>query len=202
MISKHVTAPMALAIAMALLSFSSCERAEARALKTTVSEIAQIPALRPEYPVPKEPNMLFYIQRSVNSNTVIYVARMDEKARLDRSNPVEAYWRWYNVDGHKKPLNFIERNFGYGVSLDRHAKTSPDQIAFKVVALPEMTLLLERDNQGTARALIQMGSHLARFVYAYLQVDDHGLMPDVTAIDLFGIDAVSGRPLHEHIVRY
>src|SRR5690242_8817103 len=115
---------MAVAIAMALLPVSSCGPAEARVLKSTVSEIAQIPALRPEYPVPKEPNMLFYIQRSVNSNTVIYVARTDAKARLDRSNPVEAYWRWYNVDGHRKPLNFIERNFGYGVSLDRHAKTS------------------------------------------------------------------------------
>lgn len=169
-------------------------------MKSSVTEVSQIPSLRPEFPVPKEPNMLFYIQRSVNSNTVVYAARLDAQGRLDQSDPVDVYWRWFNVDGHRKPLNFIERNMAYGVSLDRHAR-APNAVAFKVEALPERKLLLRRDSRGGPEALIQIGNHLARLVYVYLQVDDRGLMPDVTSIDLFGIDTLSGKALHEHVVR-
>jgi hypothetical protein len=185
---------------VALLTVADCDGALARALMSSVTEVSQIPSLRPEFPVPKEPNMLFYIQRSVNSNTVIYAARVDAQGRPDQSDPIEVYWRWYNVDGHRKPLNFIERNMAYGVSLDRHTRT-PNAVAFKVEALPERKLLLQRDSRGGLEALIQIGNHLARLVYVYLQVDDRGLMPDVTSIDLFGVDTLSGKALHEHVVR-
>jgi hypothetical protein len=187
-------------MAAALLAFANGDGAAARSLKSSVTEAAQITSLRPEFPVPKEPNMLFYIQRSVNSNTVIYAARLDAQGRPDRSDPVEVYWRWYNVDGHRKPLNFIERNMAYGVSVDRRART-PNAIAFQVEALPERKLFLRRDGKGGAEALIQIGNHLARLVYVYLQVDDRGLMPDVTSIDLFGVDTLSGKALHEHVAR-
>lgn len=172
----------------------------ARTLRSSVTAVAQIPSLRPEYPVPNEPNMLFYIQRSVNSNTVIYAAHLDAQGHVAQSDPVEVYWRWYNVDGHRKSLNFFERNLAYGVSLDHRASTRK-AVAFKVEALPERRLFLERDSKGVPQALIQIGDHQARLVYVYLQVDDHGLMPDVTSIDLFGIDTVSGKALHEHVAR-
>jgi hypothetical protein len=187
-------------LASALLVLANGDGAAARTLKSSVTELAQIPSLRPEFPVPKEPNMLFYIQRSVNSNTVIYAARLDAQGRPDRSDPIEVYWRWYNVDGHRKPLNFIERNMAYGVSLDRYAR-APNGVAFKVEALPERKLFLQRDSKGGPEALIQIGNHLARLVYVYLQVDDRGWMPDVTSIDLFGVDTMSGKALHEHVAR-
>ena len=145
--------------------------------------------------------MLFYIQRSVNSNTVIYSAHVDVQGHLDRSEPIDVYWRWYNVDGHRKALNFFERSMAYGVSLDRHVMAPSNAVAFKVAALPERKLLLERDSRGVPEALIEIGGHLARLVYAYLQVDDHGLLPNVTAIDLFAVDTLTGKALHEHVVR-
>lgn len=184
----------------ALLAFTNCAGAEARALRSDVSEVAQIPALRPEYPVPREPNMLFYIQRSVNSNTVIYAARVDAQGRLDQSKPIEVYWRWYNVDGHRRPLNFFERMMAFGVNVDKRSGNAA-RIPFQVSALRERQLVLDKDNRGAPEALIQIGTHLARLVYVYLQVDDRGMMPDVTAIDIFGIDKLSGKALHEHVVR-
>ena len=73
-----------------------------------MTELDQLPRMRVEFPVPSEPNMLFYVQRSVNSNTVVYAARLDADGAIDPKTPVDAFWRWYNVDGQKKPLNFIE----------------------------------------------------------------------------------------------
>ena len=172
--------------------------ADAQALKATVTELSTLPAMRPKFPVPNEPHQLFYLERSVNANTVIYAARVDARGVPDSAAPVDVYWRWYNVDGHKKSLNFIERLMAYGVSLDRAEPGRP--ISFGIVALPSRKLLLEKDSHGHPEALLSMGDRLARLVYVYLTVDDSGLMPVVNAIDIFAIDA-AGKVLHEHDVR-
>src|ERR1700759_668959 len=93
--------------------------ADARQLTSQVTEMEAVPRLRPEFPVPDEPDMLFYIERSTNSNTVVYAAKRDAKGAIDSDAPVEAFWRWFNVDGAKKSLNFIERMMAYGVKNSR-----------------------------------------------------------------------------------
>jgi hypothetical protein len=168
-------------------------------LTGSVTELDRIPAIRAQYPVPSEPNMLFYIQRSVNSNTVIYAAKLDAHGRLDTRSPVDAYWRWYNVDGHKKPLNFIERMMAYGINSVEQSSPA-GAFTFKIAALPERTLTLDRDSGGRPAAFAKFGNRQAKLVYVYLQVDDKGLMPSVTAMDLFGTDRQTGKPLHEHLI--
>ena len=69
-----------------------------------------------------------------------------------------------------------------------------------MAALPEQELLLEQDGHGHPEALIQFGNRMARLIYVYLQVDDSGLMPNVLAMDLFGFDKLTGKPLREHVI--
>ena len=171
----------------------------ARSLSIFVEEIDHIPKLRAAYPVPNEPNMLFYVQRSVNANTVVYVSRFDPRHRLDRDAPVDVYWRLYNIDGHRRPLNLIERLLAYGVT-SVAALPSQNAIGFRIAAIPEFDLLLEQDRDGRPQAMIRFGNRLVRLVYVYLQVDDRGMMPRVTALDLFGTDKITGKPLHEHVI--
>jgi hypothetical protein len=188
------------AAAVGLMLMANFE-ARGRELTSQVTELDHIPSVRAEFPVPSDPSMLFYIQRSVNSNTVVYAAHVDSQGRFDPDAPVDVYWRWYNVDGRRKPLNLIERTMAYGVrSVGDHA--SGGTVAFQVAALPERTLLLEQDGLGHPEALIRLGNHTAKLVYVYLQVDDSGLMPDVTAMDLFGIDKLSGKSLREHVIAH
>ena len=94
--------------------------ADARQLSSQVTEMDAVPRLRPEYQVPDEPDMLFYIERSTNSNTVVYAARRGANGALDTTAPVETFWRWFNVDGAKKPLNFIERRTGSAGDVSDH----------------------------------------------------------------------------------
>jgi hypothetical protein len=178
----------------------SAEKADARALSSQIEVLDRVPRVRPEFPVPNEPDQLFYIERSVNDNTVVYAAHFDRHGRVDPNSPVDVYWRWYNVDGHKKPLNFIERMTAYGVRR-LNAGPSGQGIAVKLVALPERRLIIDKDDKGHPEALLQMGTRTARLVYVYLQVDDRGFMPNVTAMDVFGIDKGTGKILHEHIVQ-
>lgn len=172
--------------------------AMARDFTSTIRESDHIEKLRPEYKVPDEPQQLFYVQRSPNANTVVYAARLDAQGNLDRREPVEAFWRWFNVDGHRKPLNFIERNMAYGVRSDAAKPGAP--LTFRIAALPERTMTVQLDDQRRPEAIMQIGGKPVKVAYVYLQVVEGGLMPSVPSLDIFGTDKASGRAVHEHLV--
>jgi hypothetical protein len=176
----------------------TCE-AVARDLDSHVEELDRIPAVRTEYSVPNEHNMLFYIQRSANSNTVVYAARLDGQDHIDPDTPVDAYWRLFNIDGNTRPLNFVERLLAYGVKSVSHARQG-GAITFKIAALPERQLTLAEDGEGHPEALTSFGNRTVRLIYVYLQVDDSGLTPSVTALDLFGLEQGTGKALREHVI--
>jgi len=68
------------------------------------------------YPVPSDPNQIFFLQRSMNANTIVYAARIDSDGTLDRREPIEVFWRRFNDSGEKLPLTFTERNLAFGVN--------------------------------------------------------------------------------------
>ena len=187
-----------LVLVVALLSALPVS-AWARDFTSQISEGSEIPKLRPEFKVPDEPNQLFYVQRSPNSNTVIYTARLDAKGNLDRSTPVEGFWRKFNIDGSKQPLNFIERAMAYGVRLDSRKTGKP--VTFSIAALPERKVTVSLDNDHRPQALMQIGSHLVKVAYVYLQVVEDGLLPKIPSLDIFGTDIASGKAIHEHLIQ-
>src|SRR4051812_27030190 len=107
----------------------------ARSFTSTVMKSDRIEQLRPEFKTPDEPGQLFYVQRSPNANTVVYVVHRDDKGKIDAANPVEAFWRKFNIDGSKQSLNMIERMMAYGVRVDRVQPGKPT--TFSIAALPE-----------------------------------------------------------------
>jgi len=190
----------AFALPIALFVVPAASNAAARTLSSQIEVLDKVPAVRPEFPVPNEPDQLFFIQRSVNDNTVIYAANLDGHGHLDRDTPINVYWRWYNVDGHKKALNFLERMMAYGVRTVS-SSSSGGNVVVRLAALPERVLTVDEDDRGKPEAVLRMGNHPARLVYVYLQVDDHGFMPSVKAIDVFGVDKLTGKALRERIVQ-
>jgi len=173
--------------------------AEARELISVVSESDEIARMRPEFKIPDEPNQLFYVQRSPNSNTVVYAARLDGRGNLDASTPVEAFWRKFNIDGSKQPLNFIERMIAYGVKLD--GRKDGRSASFSIAALPERKLTVSLDGQHRPQALMQVGGHKVKVAYVYLHVVEGGLLPKVPDLDVFGMDVASGKAIREHLIQ-
>lgn len=173
--------------------------ATAREFASSVSEGNEILHLRPEFKIPDEPNQLFYIQRSPNSNTVVYAAKLDAHGDFDSDAPVDAYWRKFNIDGSRQPLKFVERLMAYGARVDTIRSGQP--ITFHVVALPDRKLTLAMDAQHHPEALIQIGGRTVKLSYVYLQVEEGGLLPKVPSLDIFGTDIASGKAIHEHLVQ-
>ena len=171
--------------------------AAARDFSSSISESDEITHLRPEFKAPNEPNQLFYVQRSPNANTVVYAAKLDAQGNLDANTPVEAFWRKFNIDGSKQPLNFVERMMAYGVKIGAHKPP----ITFTIASLPQRQLTLSMDAQHHPQATMAIGSHTVKVVYVYLQVVEGGLMPSVPSLDIFGIDVSTGKAIHEHLIQ-
>jgi hypothetical protein len=173
--------------------------AQAREFASTITQSDQIARLRPEFQVPDEPNQLFYVQRSPNSNTVVYAAKLDAQGNINRADPVDAFWRKFNIDGAKVGLNFIERMIAYGVHADRAQPGKP--ITFTIAALPERKLTLVLDDKRHPEALMQIGGRSVKVAYVYLHVVEGGLTPSVPALDILGTDTASGKAIHEHLIQ-
>ena len=168
-----------------------------RAGDSSVEMVGKAPVVRPEFPIPDEPNMLFYLQRSTNSNTVIYAARFLDDGRLDPNEPIVAYWRRYNTTGETLPLKMIEDNFAFGVRA--RATSDPDVFLIYVVSYPERTATLRRTGPGEARLSLRAGAYEYEPVYAYVDVDESGLVPSVRSVRVIGRDMATGNPLVETI---
>lgn len=78
------------------------------------------------FPTPQVSNMLFYVQRTINENTIVYTLNEDSKGNLDEKEPIKAYWIKYAQGGKVDPLTYIQKNFAYGVNakvIDKEKKS-------------------------------------------------------------------------------
>ncbi|MCG6902389.1 MAG: DUF4833 domain-containing protein [Rhodobacter sp.] len=160
-----------------------------------VTEAATLPRIRPDWPIPRDTNQLFYLQRSLNSNTIVFAAEFDGDGNLSRKNPAHVYWRRYNTTGERKPLKPIERRFAYGVNIKKRETQGDFIVSMK--PLPQLPMVLRQTGPGKAELIATIGGRRARPVYAFVTVIDTGLIPKVTAISLHGIDTETGRAISE-----
>ena len=88
-----------------------------RALAALLLLVAAVvpPVMADDLPVPQEPHQIFYVQRSLNPNTIVYTARLNDKGELDPKHPVDVFWRRYNDDGERKDLTLVESKLAFGI---------------------------------------------------------------------------------------
>ena len=167
----------------------------ARLTSVKVSEASKLPVIRPDWPIPNEPNQVFYLQRSLNSNTVVFTALFDGNGILKKKRPAQVYWRRYNTTGERKPLKVIEQRFAYGMNMSRGDVAGEYDVSLK--PLPDFRMRLVQKGPGKAELLTRIGGRDARAVYAFVTVDDTGLIPKVIALSVHGIDLATGRAISE-----
>ena len=183
-----------LAVAIAALAMPSTGEA-GRLQSVRVTEAAAIPAIRPEWPIPREPNQLFYLQRSSNSNTVVYTAVFNGNGNLRARKPAQVYWRRYNTTGERKALKAIEQSFAYGMNIKR--RKSPGEFTVTLKPLPELPMILRQTGPGKAELVASIGGREVNAVYAFVSIDESGLIPKVTSLSIHGIDRATGKAISE-----
>ena len=148
------------------------------------------------YPVPPETaKSLFYLQRSTNSNTVVYDANLLANSEINPKQPVEIYWLRYNTNGARRDLNFAERNLVYGLNFDAIAKT--DAYVITLMAYSSRVIIVSMGSDGKAIAKVQINGKISKLKNIYIDVSGSGFFSSVNYIELIGIDLASGKSVIE-----
>jgi hypothetical protein len=90
-------------------------------------------------------NMLFYIQRTNNTNTIVYQLNMDEQGEVDEDDPVHIFWIRYAENGQQEELSYMQRKFAYGLHTK---KLSDGRFELRFVARRGFPFYLNKDTRG------------------------------------------------------
>ncbi|HJV18648.1 MAG TPA: DUF4833 domain-containing protein [Sediminibacterium sp.] len=150
------------------------------------------------FPVPANiKNQLFYLQRTTNTNTVIYALNVNAAGKLDESTPVKVFWIRYPEGGMRKELNFIQKAFAYGTMSE---KNKDDSYTIQLVAYRKKELYLRRSPMGSSyRMYTLINRRNAELNRVFIRIDPGGTLfkPNVVYIELRGTDIATGKTIIE-----
>ena len=153
------------------------------------------------FPVPPDSELrLFYVQRSMNANTIVYDANLLPDGRLDPQSPVSVYWlRYHKRHGKKKALDGLERTFVWGVQA-RAANDPLGSYHVNLVSYKGRKGLLTLDDTGRPYVRVTIDSEPAKLQHVFLELDGDGKIPDIEYAELFGQSLQTGHTVYERIV--
>ncbi|PIQ14936.1 MAG: hypothetical protein COW67_11120 [Flavobacteriales bacterium CG18_big_fil_WC_8_21_14_2_50_32_9] len=149
-----------------------------------------------EYPVPSDENMLFYIQKSYNTNTVVYAANIDADGKLNAKEPVLVFWRRYQENGQKRELKIIERTFGYGVN-SKPIKDRSNSYSFTLVSLKDMSFIITLDKKGKPQVATIIDKKSAQIERVFVTAEHINILPKVFSVEVFGKEIKTHQPLYQ-----
>jgi Domain of unknown function (DUF4833) len=148
------------------------------------------------YPTPTDKNMLFYIQKSFNTNAVVYTANIAEDGKLDPKEPVKVFWRRYQEDGRKRALKYLEKKFAFGVNFKK-VKGKENAYVFTLVSLKELKLFVTQDKHGHAKIATTIANKPAELNRVFVTAEHTKLLPKVFYVEAFGSDLKTGEFLYQ-----
>ncbi|MBK9288408.1 MAG: DUF4833 domain-containing protein [Flavobacteriales bacterium] len=146
---------------------------------------------------PASKDLLFYIQRNKNANTIVYEANRDATGKLVSDDPVKVNWIRHTEGGIREPLNLMERTIAYGVS---HRHTKDGMATMKFVASEKYPFIVQVRPGGQAEAWISLNGRMARLHHVYVQAVEGSWRPKVAYVDLYCTDVLTGKPVTEHYI--
>lgn len=154
------------------------------------------------YPVPAQnPDMLFYLQRSLDMNSVIYAGnylkKENGKRELNPEEPLQIYWQLNDKAGTTEPLSQIQK-LGYGVKSE-----AVEGGIFKInlVAYNKVKIFLKpAPKTGKYLAYILMDDKEILLSRIFINIDGGSkLAPNVTFIEVTGTDPKNGNRVSQKI---
>ncbi|MDO9155850.1 MAG: DUF4833 domain-containing protein [Sediminibacterium sp.] len=148
-------------------------------------------------PVPANiKNQLFYLQRTTNTNTVVYALNINAKGVLDESTPVKVFWIRYPEGGMQKELNFIQKAFAYG-TISR--KNKDGSFTIQLVAYKKKEFILKKSASDNAYKLYtQINNKEAEIKRIFIKIDPGGTLfnPNIVYVEMKGKEA-NNKPIME-----
>lgn len=141
-------------------------------------------------------NSLFYLQRTKNTNTIVYELNRTDDGNLDEDDPVKVYWRHFEVGTNvTNDLSFFEKVSVYGVSSQKTASG----FKIKLKAFKDRAINLVKDKAGQFVGQMLINGKMVRLDRIYVESREGMIMPTVLHVDLFGTDPLTGESIIERV---
>jgi hypothetical protein len=186
------------AIFIIILAFSWAPVISGQSSSFAEKKVA-IPDGRPGYYVtpPNTERSLFFIQRNMNQNTIVYDARLNADGSFDRK-PIDVYWLRYATTGERRDLKWLERTFAYGYSAKKDRNGNGYWI--ELTAYDKRKIHLEKTSGGKPVATMTIDGKYCQLEYIWVFADNSGTWPKVKHVDLHGKNMITGEPVFERIL--
>jgi hypothetical protein len=142
------------------------------------------------YPTPTgNGNQLFFIQRDPNINTLIYELNIKNGA-LNEEDPVHVFWIRYAEKGQHDDLNYIQRNFAYGIKSKMINKESYE---IHFVSYKKKTMYLRKSSDNKFYVFTDINKKQAILKQVFIRVNGGSFwVPNIEYVELKGIDPSTG----------
>lgn len=151
------------------------------------------------FPTPKNiDNMLFYIQRDPNTNTAVYALNYQENGKINKSNPIKAYWIRYAEKGEQKNFSYIQRKFAYGIE----SKTlNNDEFEFQFVSYKKFPLTLKKMEDQKYHVFVSVNQKRIQVEKIFVRIEGGSFwLPNVKYAEVTGIDVSSNKTITERML--
>ena len=149
------------------------------------------------YPCPEDSeNLLFYIQRNHNLNTVVYEINRLPDGSINRERPMHVFWLRYSENGETQELNYIQNKLAYGYE---SKMITDNSFEFELVSYRDLKFFVGPDCDGKIGAHTKINNKMCRICNIYVFAEDFGLFPDVKYIELYGQEIGNGLFVYEKI---
>lgn len=152
------------------------------------------------FPTPKNiDNMLFYIQRDPNINTAIYAINYEENGKINKSNPIKAYWIRYAEKGETKDFNYMQRKFAYGLE----SKTvNNEEFELKFVSYKKLPLTLKKiDSDQKYHVFVSVNQKRIQVEKIFVRIEGGSFwLPNVKYAEVTGIETSSNKLITERML--
>ncbi len=146
------------------------------------------------YPVPqKTGNMLFYLQRSFNKNTIVFETELLADNILNSERPVKMHWIRYEEDGRISELSFLQRKiFGMRCTSIDDTKSSFLLINSRMSILK---IIVRKSSLGNYKAYLEINKQMTELERVFIKATNNsfGIPISFEYIEVSGILTESGR---------
>lgn len=151
------------------------------------------------YPVPPDDeNLLFYIQRNQNQDTIVYMLNRMADGLIRQDLPMHAYWIKYSEGGIKRELNILQNELAYGYDSDL---ITSNLIRFNFVSYPQLNFYIAEKTPTSAFQVVYYLEGVRIILkHIYVYAFEFGVFPVVKFIEIFGEKLDSGLPSYHKIV--
>ncbi|MBP6335319.1 MAG: DUF4833 domain-containing protein [Bacteroidia bacterium] len=157
-------------------------------------------ALELNYPTPPgNEHSLFYVQRSKNTNAIVYESNLLPDGTLNPNDPVRIYWISYSTDSSISDLSYIQKHYAYGLDF-KAVEGKEGNFILNFVSYDKKKFYLVPKKEGKSfQALTMINGKMAILERVFIKIEGGSFwFPEISDIEMRGHDPQTKEEVVEH----